>query len=174
MKKQSGHSIIAMIIGLAIGIIVLVSAGAFFTSTLRNNVDDVKQQNFEQSIQIIKNTMVAGIRRAGYSNSSSNLPDVGGWVAGSHYYSSGTCALITYVDMTLPLPKQQFFGYKLDTITGILYSYQADNKVDCSETNTWQPIKLKAYSNSSNSREHGIEYRRKSCESRSSSESFYS
>ncbi len=140
MKKQTGYSIIAMMIGLAIGIIVLVSAGAFFMSTLRSNVDEVKQQNFEQSIQIIKSTMVAGIRRAGYSNSASSLPDVAGWASGSHYYTNGTCVLITYVDMALALPKQQFFGYKLDKTTGILYSYQADDKVDCSETSTWQPI----------------------------------
>jgi hypothetical protein len=57
-----------------------------------------------------------------------------------HYYINGNCALFTYFDTTLAVPKQQFFGYKLDTTTGIIYSYQADTKIDCATTTTWEAM----------------------------------
>lgn len=140
MNKQRGLSIIELMIGLAIGTIVLGSAGTLFVSTLRANLDAVKQQRFEQSVQVLMNTMAAGLRRAGFSNATTNLPDVSGWTSGSHYYTNGTCALFSYVDTTLSVAKQQFFGYKLDTITGIMYAYQADAIVLCSDTTTWQAM----------------------------------
>lgn len=140
MKKQMGLSIIETMIGMTIGLIVVGSAGTFFLSTLKSNVDDVRQQGFYQTIQTLKYMISSGIRRAGYSNSTSALPDVPGWISGSHYYSNGSCALITYVDMSLPTPKQQFYGYKLDTATGIIYSYQADDLVNCSETRVWESM----------------------------------
>lgn len=137
MNKHQGLTIIELMIGLAIGTIVLASAGALFVSTLRTNLDNVKQQRFEQTIQVLKGTIAAGIRRAGFSNSSSALPDVSGWTAGKHFYLNGTCALFTYVDTSLATPKQQYFGYNLDTNTGTLYSYQSDNKVDCGTGSPW-------------------------------------
>jgi len=140
MNKQKGFSLIELMIGAAIGIIVLGSAGSLFVSTLRANLDAVKQQRFEQSVQVLISSMAAGLRRAGFSNSSTALPDVSGWTAGTHYNVTGTCVLFTYVDTTLPLVKQQFFGYKLDTATGIMYSYQADAKVDCATTTTWEAM----------------------------------
>lgn len=140
MKNQMGLSIVETMIGITIGLIVASSAAAFYISTLKSNIEDVRQQRFAQSVQILKYMISSGIRRAGYSNSTTALPDVEGWTSGSHYYSNGSCALITYVDMSLPTPKQQFYGYKLDTTTGIIYSYQADDKVNCSETGTWEPM----------------------------------
>lgn len=140
MKKPMGYSIIEMMIGITIGIVIIGSGGAFYINTLRSNVDDVKQQHFDQTIQVLKGTMVSVIRRAGYSNSVSGLPDVVGWNSGTHYYINGTCALVTYFDTTLATPRQQFFGYKLDTSTGVFYSYQADNKIDCSDAATWEPL----------------------------------
>lgn len=140
MKKLQGFTIIDLLIGLTLGLIVTASAGALFVSTLRANLDNMKLQRMEQSIQVIKSTMAAGIRRAGFSNSTTPLPDVTGWPTGTHFYTNGTCALFTYFDTTLATPKQQFFGYKLDSTTGVLYSYQADNKVECATTTTWEPL----------------------------------
>lgn len=140
MNKQRGLSLIEIMIGLAIGAIVLASAGTLFVSTLRTNLDAVQQQRFEQSVQVLVNTIAAEIRRAGFSDTTTNLPDVSGWTAGSHFYTNGTCALLTYVNTALPVAKQQFFGYKLDTITGVMYSYQADTLVLCSDTTTWQAM----------------------------------
>lgn len=140
MNKQFGFSLVEIMIGITIGIIVVGAAGTFYVNTLTDNVDQVRQQRFEQAVQILKNTIASSIRRAGYSNSTTALPDVSGWTAGSHYYSNGTCALVTYVDRSLATPQQQYFGYKLDSTTGIFYSYQANNKVDCSATTTWEAM----------------------------------
>lgn len=140
MRKQKGFNLIELMIGLAVGLIVLGAAGTLFVSTLRTNIDNAKQQRFEQTIQVLKNTIAAKIRRAGFSNSATNLPDVAGWTAGAHFYLNGPCALFTYVDTTLTPPRQQYFGYKLDTNTGILYSYQSDNLVSCSTTTTWEAM----------------------------------
>lgn len=140
MNKFRGFSLIELMIGFAIGVIVLGSAGSLFVSTLRANLDAVKQQRFEQSVQVLISSMAAGIRRAGFSNSTTPLPDVAGWATGTHYNVTNTCILFTYVDTTLAVPKQQFFGYKLDTATGILYYYQADAKVDCATAGTWEAM----------------------------------
>jgi prepilin peptidase dependent protein B len=83
MKKLKGFTVIEIMIGLAIGLIVVASAGSFIISTLRFNMDNVKQQRFEQVIQILKNTIASGLRRAGFSNSATSLPDVTGWTAGT-------------------------------------------------------------------------------------------
>ena len=140
MNKHRGLTIIELMIGLAIGTIVLASAGALFVSTLRTNMDNVKQQRFEQSLQVLKGTIAAGIRRAGFSNSTTSLPDVSGWTSGKHFYITGACVLYTYIDTTFVTPKQQYFGYKLDTNTDTLYSYQSDSKVDCGTTSTWEAM----------------------------------
>ena len=140
MKRQMGLTLVELTIGLAVGMIVLGTAGTLFISTLRSNLNAVKQQRFEQSVQILSNTIAAGVRRAGFSNSVTILPDVAGWTPGVHYYVNGTCMLFTYVDTTLATPKQQFFGYKLDTTTGIMYSYQSNTLVNCSTTTTWQAL----------------------------------
>ncbi|RUR06112.1 prepilin-type N-terminal cleavage/methylation domain-containing protein [Legionella sp. km772] len=140
MKKQRGLSIVEIMIGMTIGLVVVGSAGTFFLSTLKSSVDDARQQSFIQTIQTLKYMMTSEIRRAGYSNSTSALPAVSGWPAGSHYYSNGLCALVTYIDMTLPTPKQQFFGFKLEPGTGIIYSYQADNLVNCAATTVWEAM----------------------------------
>src|SRR5437868_3279562 len=111
MIKQIGLSIVEMMIGISIGIILIGGAGTFYLSSLKGNIDDVRQQRFEQFIQILKSNIVATIRRAGYSNSLTALPDVSGWTAGSHFYTNGTCAQVTYVDTTQTPAKQQYFGY---------------------------------------------------------------
>ncbi len=140
MNKQEGLSLVELLVGITLGLIVVGVAGTLYVSTLKSNLDNVKQQRFEQSAQILASTIAAGIRRAGFSNSATSLPNVSGWATGTHYYSNGTCALFTYVDTTFSTPKQQFFGYKLDTTTGIMYSYQSDTLVSCLTTTTWQPM----------------------------------
>lgn len=140
MNRQKGLSLVELMIGLAVGIIVLGTAGTLVISTLRANFDAVKQQRFEESIQVLTNTIAAGVRRAGFSNSINSLPDVSGWPPGLHYYTNGTCILFTYVDTAISPAKQQFFGYKLDTATGTMYSYQSDALVTCATTTTWEAI----------------------------------
>lgn len=140
MNRQKGLSLVELMIGIAVGIIVLGTAGSLFVSTLRSNLDAMKQQRFEESVQVLTNTIAAGVRRAGFSNSVNSLPDVTGWTPGLHYYLDGTCMLFTYIDTAISPPKQQFFGYKLDTATGIMYSYQSDALVACSTTSTWEAI----------------------------------
>lgn len=140
MNKHRGFSIVELMIGLAIGAIVLGSTGALYVSTLRASLEGVKQQRFDQSVLTLMNLIATEIRRAGFSNSVTSLPDVPGWTAGSHFYTNGTCALFTYVDTTLPISKQQFFGYKLDTISGVMYFYRSDEKVDCSESTAWEAM----------------------------------
>ncbi|PJD96824.1 MAG: hypothetical protein CK426_01755 [Legionella sp.] len=155
MNRYRGFSLIEIMVGLSVGLIVIASVGALFVSTLHTNIENVKLQRFEKTIQILKSTMTSQIRRAGFSNALTSLPDVTGWASGSHYYTNGSCALFTYVDTTLVPPKQQFFGYKLDTNTGILYFYQTDNLVSCSTTGTWtalnDPTQIKFYQTATDS-----------------------
>lgn len=75
MKKQTGFSLIGLMVGMVIGLIVLGGVVAMFTSTISSSTDTVNSTRMNHDLNSVMQLMVNDIRRAGYW---------GGAVAGSN------------------------------------------------------------------------------------------
>lgn len=132
MKKQKGFSFIELMVGLVVGLILLVGAGGLFTATLGSNVNAVKQQRFQQTVQVLMHLMTSDIRRAGYAKDGVAL-------TGNPYVVSNSCILLSNSTAN---NNQQFYGYKL--VGNIIYRYDASVNTNavCDVTNFtgWTPV----------------------------------
>lgn len=119
MHKQTGFTLVELMVGLTIGLIVLAGVLNFFSSIIRANAESVKQQQFEQIVNALIGTMTADIRRAGYSPLGQAVPTltVGGVNEGS-FYANGNCLLLTYRN---PDNTIAYRGYLRDATTRAIY-----------------------------------------------------
>ncbi len=146
MKNAKGFTLIELMIGIAIGIVVLIGAIQFYLNVFRSNFDGVRLQRFEQTVHILAETMVSDLRRAGYE-----YKDVatGATVAlikqsNGRFFSaenSGTCILFNYSNKD-PVDnawKQYFYGYQL---SGQVVYYFESNMANgsCASLNGWEAL----------------------------------
>lgn len=149
MKKQKGFSIIELMVGLVLGLVVLVGAGGLFSTTLASNSSTVKQQRFDQTVQVLLDLMSSDIRRAGYANHFTLADATSGTAAdatkavtlaplfnGGHYFASATCLLLTN---STPTANQRFYGYKL--LANVVYRYDGAAEGACGTDMTgWSAV----------------------------------
>lgn len=95
MKKQSGFTLIELMIGLTVGLIVIAGASTFFVNTLYANIDGVKQQQLEQTANTLVETMADDVRRAGYTTAGQSAPTLT-LAPGKSLYVSADCFVIAY------------------------------------------------------------------------------
>lgn len=98
LNKQTGFTLVELMVGLTIGLIVLAGVLKFFSTIVGANAEAVKQQQFEQTVHALIGTISADIRRAGYTTpTGANVPPltVGGVNVGT-FYANGDCLLLTY------------------------------------------------------------------------------
>lgn len=123
MKQQKGFTLIELMVGMTIGLILLAGVGGLFMTTLRSNVEAVKQQRFEQTVQVLMNIMSSEIRRAGYTNAGTianpAIPvTLTNQSNNSSYFASTNCVLLSH---STPNEDQRFYGFKL--VNSIVYMY---------------------------------------------------
>ena len=123
MKQQKGFTLIELMVGMTIGLILLAGVGGLFMTTLRSNVEAVKQQRFEQTVQVLMNIMGSEIRRAGYANAGTianpAIPvTLTNQINNKTYFASTNCVLLSHSTLT---EDQRFYGYKL--VNNIVYMY---------------------------------------------------
>ncbi len=130
MKNQNGFSLIEIMVGITIGMVVLAGAGTMFFSTFRANLDNVKQQRFEQSVQVLMSTMAANIRRAGYSVATSLTPQANG----QYFHAQVNCITFSY-EMD---GAERFYGYKVENKSVYAYDQpKASGNANCVNLTNW-------------------------------------
>jgi prepilin peptidase dependent protein B len=129
MKKQKGFSIIELMVGLIIGLVLLVGAGGLFSTILYSNVNAVKQQRFQQTVQVLMQLMTSDIRRSGYAKDGVVL-------TGNPYFASSSCVLLSNSTVN---DNQRFYGYKL--VGNIVYRNDSLINAACGPDLTgWSPV----------------------------------
>ena len=140
MNKQHGLSIVELLIGLFVGLIILLGASQIFSWNLGSNMNAVKQQRLEQTVQVLTDMMAGDIRRAGYAKPGVKLtPQVG--VGGGHYFADASCVLLSN---STTAENERFRGYKLQN--GVIYRYDgaANGSCDASLAN-WSAVTDMSY-----------------------------
>ena len=109
MKRTRGFTLVELMVGLAIGMVLVLAAEHFLMTTLFANATGVKQQRFEQTLQALSGTMVSQIRRAGYARPAATLA-----MFGTKPYSvpgnDSDCIAFTH---STPTKDQVYFGFRL-------------------------------------------------------------
>jgi len=142
LKTQKGYTLVELMVGMTIGMVVLAGAGVFFSSVLSANSAGTKQQQFEQSIQILMSSMTAEIRRAGYANVGVTLTKQAN---GSYYYVQGGGSCITFSHST-PTDSERFYGYKFDPATKLVYAYDSTaGNASCANLTGWTAVTDTSY-----------------------------
>jgi prepilin peptidase dependent protein B len=135
MKKETGFTLIELMIGITIGLIVLIGAGGFFMATLNSSNAATKQQRFEQTIQVLTNVMSSEIRKAGYANVGVTLTKQAN---GEHYFANTDCLLLSHSTAT---EDERFYGFKLVNNIVYMYSGLINSPNACTATVTdWEAV----------------------------------
>lgn len=130
MKKQAGFTLIELMIGIAIGLIVVAGASILFMNTLQANAAGVKQQRFEQTLQVLAAHMVSEIRRAGYAKPGVALTKQSN---GSYYFANAGCVTFSH---STPDSNEQFYGYQLRNNLVYYYTSNTSNG-NCGNLTGW-------------------------------------
>jgi prepilin peptidase dependent protein B len=102
-KKQQGFTLVELMVGLAVGLIVIGGSLAMFLSTLQSSNHTLKMSKLNQDLTAVMQLMVNEVRRAGYTAERSSSP------AGLVFDSSDKCFIYSYDERLvrnppLPLP----------------------------------------------------------------------
>lgn len=77
--RQRGETLIGLMIGLAVGLIVLAGASAMFVSNIGSNRETLQAGLLDREMKAIRDVMVSEIRRAQYRANSEHRYDGGGF-----------------------------------------------------------------------------------------------
>lgn len=125
LNKQTGFTLVELMVGLTIGLIVLAGVLKFFSSIVGANAEAVKQQQFEQTVQALIGTISADIRRAGYAPQGTTVPTL---KMGGYFYTDSdpdnSCLLLTYRDPDTTVVTYR--GYLYDRDTQAIYVLDSD------------------------------------------------
>lgn len=128
IKYSKGFTLIELMIGMVIGLVLLTGAGGLFVTTLRINTSEVKQQQFEQTIQVLITLISSEIRKAGYAKPGVTLT---AQANGDHYFASTSCVLLSH---STTAENERFYGYKV--LNESVYMYSGVTNASCGSTTT--------------------------------------
>lgn len=151
MKKQTGFTLIELIISLSIGLFIVAAAIAMFMGTFNSSANTVKSSRLNYDMDSVMVLMINDIKRAGYSADSvvetdtrDNLFTIG---SANIHMPVPSCILYTYDydgdgELADASGKNEFFGFKLDNgEIKISSAKTVDATGDCSITDgRWETI----------------------------------
>jgi len=141
MKKQSGFTLIEIMIALLIGLIIIAATITIYVSTIKGSSDTLKSARLNHDLESAMSLMVNDIRRAGYwggaiagADSSANPFTIG---TANIQMPSASCILYTYDangNGLLPTaaPFDEYYGFKLDGTT-IRMRLTGTTTADCAD-----------------------------------------
>jgi prepilin peptidase dependent protein B len=156
MKKQSGYSLIEIMIALLIGLIIVAAIITLYANTIRGSSDTLRSARLNHDLESAMALMVNDIRRSGYW---------GGAIAGSdsrdNPFTIGTaniqippagCILYAYdADGDETADPNEYYGFKLQG-TNIMMRKSGATTADCGD-GSWETINI----DSGNSRSEKVE-----------------
>lgn len=135
MKKQSGFTLIELMVSITVGLILLAGVSSFFVATLNSSATSISTQRFEQTVQILTGTITSEIRRAGYANDGVVLTANG--LNGTHYFGQPGCILLSH---STPTNDEIFHGYLLSNGVVYVYSNTTFNNSCSLDLTKWTPV----------------------------------
>jgi len=128
-QKQSGLTLIEMMIAMVLGLFVSAVTITIFSTTVRSNVENMKMIRLNQELRGAMTMMVDEIKRSGYSADSTNITFM------SDFNHSPDCLRYSYdEDASSTRENDERFGFKLD---GDTITWAKDfTSTDCSTSST--------------------------------------
>jgi prepilin peptidase dependent protein B len=118
IKKQSGLTLIEMLIAMLIGLIVLAATIGIFITSLKSNSDTLKMIRLNQEMQAVMTLMTRDVRRSGYwgINTSGTVNPYASTASTSD--GSGNlvddCIVLAYDNNSDGAAGNDYIGYKWD------------------------------------------------------------
>jgi prepilin peptidase dependent protein B len=140
MKKQTGFTLIELMIALVLGLIILSATIGIYTTTVKGSTDTINSARLNHDLESIMLLMVNDIRRAGYwggaavgVDSSTNPFTIG---AANIQTPTTGCILYSYDANSDGTPNnREYYGFKLqDGAISIRSSDTAETTTDCTDT----------------------------------------
>lgn len=130
-SRQRGLSIVELLVGAAVGLIVIAGAGAVYVNTSRGGLDSQRQMRLTQEIRAVVDIMAQDVRRSGYwatATPGGNNPFMVRSAAGNatDLYVSNGCMLYaydaTFIAASAPgaVDANDFFGFRRNAATNTL------------------------------------------------------
>ena len=129
---QAGISIVELMVGIAVGLMVIAGVVAIYAVIARSGTEILGSARLNEELRAAMNLMASDIRRAGsYRGGSATNPFTSPGVTDIKILDSGSCILFAYdatfrSDTSLGVvDKKDFFGYKL--LNGAIYARKTNS-----------------------------------------------
>jgi type IV pilus assembly protein PilW len=139
--KQVGESLVSLMIGLAVGMIVVAGVIAAYTTTLKGGRDTLRADRLNQELRATLDVMANNLRRSGYWSlaTTTGSPTTNPF-AGITINTAKNCIAVNYDfdGSGTPTNASNAFGYKLASSTVMMWNVAGP--VDCTATTGWESL----------------------------------
>lgn len=115
--RQAGFSLVELMVGMAIGLIIVAAAASVYITAVRSGADTLRSAKLNMELRSAMDVMVAEIRRAGYTPNTTNLTNNPFMLTDTNLTLVGTdCLLFAYdADGNSTTDSEDFFGFRRNT-----------------------------------------------------------
>ena len=149
MQKQTGFTLVEIMIALLLGLIVVGATISIYIATVGSSTSTIRSTRLNHDLESAMTLMLNDIRRAGYwGGATDNVDDnnpftngnaADGAVTDIAILETGTCILYSYdANNDTVVDADEFYGFKLQN-NSILMRLSGSSTTDCNDANdTWQ------------------------------------
>jgi len=146
MKKQTGLTLIEIMIALLLSLIVIGGAISIYISTIKGSTDTMRSNRLNYDLDSTMQLVINDIRRAGYwggaiaGANSQNNPFM--LAATNVQIPSSNCIVYTYdADADSNVGANEYYGFRLTNNGVIEIKLTGTTTANCTE-GTWEPITI--------------------------------
>lgn len=119
MKKQSGFTLVEIMIALVIGLIVVTAIINIYGTTAKSGSDMIKSSRLNHDLEAVMALMINDIKRSGYWSGATVSTDIRNnpfmATTSNIQIHANTCILYTYdADRDGTLDSNEYYGFKLE------------------------------------------------------------
>jgi len=140
--RQRGVSLVELMVGLAIGLIIIAAAASVYITSVRSGSDTLRSAKLNMELRGAMDLMVAEIRRSGYTPNTTNLTSNPFMLADTNLTLVGTdCLLLAYdANGNGVTETTDFVGFKKNaTAVSMRYGGTASTSTGCS-VGSWENL----------------------------------
>lgn len=152
MKKQTGFTLIEIMISLVLGLIILGATISIYIASIRGSSDVIRSARLNYDLDSALSMMANDIRRSGYWGGAiaGSDPSANPFMQGNanlRILDSGTCIVYSYdADGNESVDTNEYYGFKLNGAGIQMRLSGTADKTDCSSdaNNSWESITITA------------------------------
>lgn len=156
MKKQSGYSLIEIMIAMLVGLIIVAATIAIYLTTVRGSTDTIRSARLNHDLESAMTIMVNDIKRAGYwndaklnnwhvafiKNGNNPVKNPNPFTANNTNLNiiGGNCILYSYdANKNGTVDEKEFYGFRFKNNT-LQMRLEGSNTTDCNgdDEDKWQ------------------------------------